>query len=281
MAMQPVPPRWDIVPSPRLTARVARVSDDIAIKGERRLVRAAADAARAVRRSRLHPRLAGPEARARSVGGFRRRVGAGVGARRRSIACSSRPTCSRPAPRDTIAFITTAGFVARARRTSARSQTSWRGARGARRACARMRHGDRELHAARDRADLRRRELDGKPMPRQPESRALRARGCRARARRAVARCAAARRERCSIPRASAACRRGRSSARARRSPISAASRSRCRSRTCVDARDRASCRSSRRRRPVHDRRRPRSPTSPVSRCPGAASISTLQWSHS
>ena len=112
------PPRWDIVPSPRITARVA-VDADVALKGSVGVVRAVADARRAVRRSRLHRRLAESVARARAD----RRLG-GVWAPARALGeHRSRARRGRrvrdPRAATRSRSITTARLTSRTPRTSA------------------------------------------------------------------------------------------------------------------------------------------------------------------
>ena len=281
----------DVVPSPRLSAR-ALARPGCLDQGERRLVRAVADADRAVRRSRHDPRLARaacPSAgRARDVGfvvapSHAVRIPNGdlpdlvidrifveaAGSRR---ARTTRSRSSRAA-----------GFVVRAMNI-ADAQTY--GARARRVGAVRAdRVADRELHAARHRAARR-------PIRRSRTSRCRASPGHALYARADVVRTAFGRRgdgvvrhelavrRRSSIRRACSASRRACCSARAFASSSAASSALSLAVANLADVADRAAPARTRRRAPISPTRRRRSPMSPGFPLPGRSFYLSLDWSH-
>jgi iron complex outermembrane receptor protein len=126
-ALVPIAPRWDLVPSPRLTAR-ARLAGDLAVKGSAgwyvrlpTLLELFGDRGMIVGAPDLLPER-GPSADLGVVWAPAREVPTDVGPIDR-ILVEAAAFAARP--RDTIALISTAGFVARAENVGA---TSRRGA---------------------------------------------------------------------------------------------------------------------------------------------------------
>ncbi|MGE5180838.1 MAG: TonB-dependent receptor plug domain-containing protein [Acidobacteriota bacterium] len=112
-ALMPVPPRWDVVPSPRVTARLA-VGDDVAIKASGgwyvrlpTLIELFGDRGYVVGSPALRPER-GPSGEVGAVWAPARAVAGGAIAR---VLVETDAFATRL--RDTIAFITTAGYVAR------------------------------------------------------------------------------------------------------------------------------------------------------------------------
>jgi iron complex outermembrane receptor protein len=111
-AFMAVPPRWDVVPSPRVTARLA-VTEDVAVKASGgwyvrlpTLLELFGDRGYVWGNPRLLPER-GPSGEVGAVWAPARALGAIDRVLVEADAFASRP-------RDTIAFVTTAGFVARA-----------------------------------------------------------------------------------------------------------------------------------------------------------------------
>ena len=128
------PPRWDVVPSPRLAAR-ARLAEDVAVKGSAgwyarlpTLLELFGDRGTIVGSPELRPER-GPSA---DLGVVWAPARPAARTSARSTGSSSRRRRSRTRATDTIALISTAGFVARAENVGA-TQTLRRRARRSRR----------------------------------------------------------------------------------------------------------------------------------------------------